>query len=81
MRTTIDMPDALMERVKTVAAKRKTTFRALVVDALERTLDEPLQDFQLQDAAVGPTADIIDSVNTQTINQAIDEHRKNPFIP
>lgn len=53
MRTNIDMPDALMERVKTVAARRNTTFRALVVDALERSLEATKQPFELQDASVG----------------------------
>lgn len=32
MRTTIDMPDKLMSRVKQVIAKRNITFRTLVID-------------------------------------------------
>ncbi len=73
------MPDALMKRVKVTAARRKTTFRALVVDALERTLDEAPQHFELEDASVGSTAPI-NTVSTQTINEAIDEQRQQGFV-
>lgn len=81
MRTTIDMPDALMQRVKTVAAERKTTFRALVVDALERSLDPEPKDFRLEDAAVGESPRKAQPVENETINRAIDAQRDNPFIP
>ncbi len=81
IKTTIDMPDALMQRVKTVAAQRKTTFRALVVDALERSLDQPSAAFQLEDAAVGPPPEAGDPVDNETINRAIDAQRDPPLIP
>ena len=38
MRTTIDLPDALVERIKINAAKHRTTMRALVVRGLEEIL-------------------------------------------
>ncbi len=74
------MPDALMRRVKMTAAQRKTTFRALVVDALERTLDEAPQFFELEDASVGSTREE-DTVSTAAINELIDDQRENRFNP
>lgn len=42
MRTTIEMPDTLYQRVKILAAQRHTIFKRLVTDALESALlDEP----------------------------------------
>jgi hypothetical protein len=40
MKTTIDIPDALMRRCKRFAAREGTTFRSLVEDGLGRLLDE-----------------------------------------
>lgn len=79
MRTTIDMPDTLMQRVKIAAAKRKTTFRALVVDALEQTLDQPQQLFELEDASVGTEEK--KPVSNATINRLIDTQRERHFNP
>ncbi|MGB0333869.1 MAG: hypothetical protein ACPGGN_00750 [Opitutales bacterium] len=78
MRTTIDMPDSLMKRVKLAAARRNTTFRALVVHALERTLDDMPDSFELEDASTGHS-DGNDPVNSETINQAIDRQRERSF--
>ena len=38
MRTTIDLPDPLVERVKVSAAKHRTTMRELVIQGLEEIL-------------------------------------------
>ena len=38
MKTTIDVPDAILHRAKIVAAKRKTTLRELMVSGLEIAL-------------------------------------------
>ena len=84
MRTTIDMPDALMRRVKMIAAKRKTTFRALVVDALERTLDETPSTFELEDAAVGSSSGDSEEeaiVSNAAINERINSQRESRFDP
>ncbi len=41
MRTTVDLPDALMKRAKVTAVARGTTLRALIGDALVRELVRP----------------------------------------
>jgi len=48
MRTTIDLPDPLLERVKISAAKQQTTMRGLVIRGLEVVLNG--------EAATDPTA-------------------------
>jgi hypothetical protein len=40
MRTTIDLPDPLLERVKISAAKQQTTMRDLVIRGLESVLNQ-----------------------------------------
>lgn len=74
------MPDALMRRVKMAAAQRKTTFRALVVDALERTLDEVPNSFKLEDASVGSTREG-DPVSNAAINELLETQRESRFNP
>lgn len=72
------MPDNLFKRAKSVAAERRTTLRMLMVDALERSLNEPSHSFLLRDAAVGtPTG----AISSEMVNQAIDEQRDRPFNP
>ena len=56
MRTTIDMPDDLFRRLKPLLAERKMTFRALVIDAVERAIDAPSAAFRLRDASAGHPA-------------------------
>jgi len=38
MKTTLDLPDALLIEAKTVAARRRTTLRSLVESALRREI-------------------------------------------
>ena len=38
MKTTIDLPDALLEQSKIAAAKRRTTLKKLVIEGLETVL-------------------------------------------
>jgi hypothetical protein len=51
MKTTLELPDELMIEAKTIAAKRKITFRALTEAALRREIqqrtlaDSPKSDF------------------------------------
>ena len=40
MKTTLDLPDALMLEAKTVATRRRTTLRAIIEHALRRELGE-----------------------------------------
>lgn len=78
MRTSIDIPDALMERVKRAAARRKTTLRRLVLDALEQSLKQKPERFELRDASVGSSSATVDAGR---INHAIDELRQHAFQP
>lgn len=76
------MPDRLLKRVKQVAAERQTTFRALVVDALERSLAEKPRAFTIRDASVGPKPQRKGSkseVTSEAINEAIDAQRESRF--
>lgn len=40
MKTTIELPDAMVQRAKVLAAERRVTLRELVVQGLEHVLDE-----------------------------------------
>ena len=53
MRTSIDIPDALMARIRAELAKRNMTFREAVITGLRSTLLEPKPgvDFKLRDAS------------------------------
>jgi len=44
MKTTIDLPEELLEKTKITAAKRRTSFKKLVIEGLEKVIssDEPL---------------------------------------
>jgi Arc/MetJ family transcription regulator len=81
MRTTIDMPDQLLARVKRFTAERNTTFRALVIDALEKVLEPPLREFRLRDASVGLKPQKGKGLDSDAINQAIDAQRESSFTP
>lgn len=67
-----------MERVKQAAARRKTTLRRLVLDALEQSLKQRPERFELRDATVGSSAATVDAA---AINRAIDEQREQDFQP
>ena len=43
MKTTIDVPDAMLHRAKIVAAQRKTTLRELMVSGLEIALRSEIE--------------------------------------
>jgi predicted DNA-binding protein len=40
MKTTIDLPDELLERTKIAAARRRTSIKNLVIEGLEKVLGE-----------------------------------------
>ncbi len=78
MRTTIDVPDELLKRVRPLLAERKMTFRALVIDAVERAIAEPSVSFKLRDASAGHIG-IDGAVSSEAINRTIDELREPAF--
>lgn len=78
MRTTIDMPDDLLKRARPLLAERKMTFRALVIDAVERALENPPVSFRLRDASAGSASDD-GGVSSESINRAINEAREPSF--
>jgi hypothetical protein len=57
MKTTVQIPDALLAEIQQIATKNKTTLRALMQEGLqhvverERTMKKP---FKLKDCSVGP---------------------------
>lgn len=40
MKTTVDLPDSILERTKIAAAKRRTTIKSLIIEGLEKVLRE-----------------------------------------
>lgn len=79
MRTTIDMPDSLSQQLKRTAADRKTTMRALIVQAVKQSLDAPAARFRLRDATVGQATS--HSIDAAAVNQAIDALREPVYRP
>jgi hypothetical protein len=77
MRTTVDLPESLMNRVKSCLAQRKMSFRALVISALEEALEEESKPFKLRDASAGQPSG--ERVSSEAINRAIDEQRNQAF--
>jgi len=59
-------------------AERKMTFRALVIDALERSIATPPASFKLRDASAGH-AGADGKVSSEAINHAINEAREPIF--
>jgi hypothetical protein len=55
MTTTIDIPDDLARRIRTLADARQTTLRALVIEGLRWVLAQRKEKkpFRLRDASVG----------------------------
>lgn len=51
MKTTIDLPDELLQRAKIVAAQRRTTLKELVVQGLEYTTTHGTPDPDVQRSA------------------------------
>ena len=44
MKTTVDLPDELVHQAKIVAAQRKTTLKALVLQGLHHAINHPATD-------------------------------------
>lgn len=77
MRPTIDLPDALLKRVKTKMHEEDLTLRALVITGLEHVLHEETRLFQLRDASAGPMRGR--KVSVEEINRSMDGLREPRF--
>lgn len=51
MKTTVDLPESILERTKIAAARRRTTIKNLIIEGLEAVL--------LEDTPAAPPADAI----------------------
>jgi len=51
VKTTIDLPDTLLERTKITAARRRTTIKNLIIEGLEKVLPE--------ESPIAPPADAL----------------------
>lgn len=73
MRTTIDLSDSLLARVKRLMAKRKTTMRALVEEGLHRLLDEEQSRsaFKLRDASFSGEPGFAEGAGAQDIARVL----------
>jgi len=73
MRTTVDIPDHLLERVRPHLLKKGLTLRSVVVDALERLMRPSETAFRMRDASVGYRAEPGEEVSASQVNAAIQE--------
>ena len=56
MPTSVEIPDALLRRVRSVARKRRTTLRAIVLEGLRKVVDQQPREmppYTLGDASFG----------------------------
>ena len=83
MRTTIDLSDQLLARVKTLMHKRKTTLRALVEEGLQRLVDEDRKQapFKLRDASFKREAGFVEGVGPQDISRVLRELNEGRELP
>jgi len=79
MRTTIDLPDGLIQKAKKRMHKTNQTLRSLVITGLEKVLEEEQKPFRLRDASVGPQD--ARKVTSEEVNQAVDAQREDRFGP
>lgn len=77
MRTTVDLPDTLVKRIKYHTANKKISFRSLVITALEKELSAEKKSFRLRDASAGNPEDPI--ISNNQINQHLDTDRDLDF--
>lgn len=75
MRTSIDIPDALMAQVRVALSERNITFREAVIEGLRRTLLHPggTTDFTLRDASFKREAGFAPGFGADALTQAIRE--------
>jgi hypothetical protein len=78
MRTTIDLPDVILQKAKRLAAERKTSVRALIIEALQASFNQRRVKFTLRDASFGDGG-AGEQVSMAAINEAIDASREMAF--
>jgi Arc/MetJ family transcription regulator len=80
MRTTIDLSDSLMAKVKRLMVRRKTTMRALVEEGLHRLLEEDQADagFKLRDARFTGELGFADGAVPEDISRVLQEINEPP---
>jgi hypothetical protein len=57
MKTTVQIPDALLTEIRQIATKNKTTLRALMQEGLQHVVEQERKKkkpFKLKDCSVGP---------------------------
>ncbi|MEM9080495.1 MAG: hypothetical protein AAGC74_07390 [Verrucomicrobiota bacterium] len=79
MRTSIDLPDPLLAKIREQIKRDQTTLRSFVIQALEKAIAEPSPPFKLRDASFGNTED--PPVSSSTINKALADLREPQFNP
>jgi hypothetical protein len=68
MKTTLELPDKLFAQAKAAAAKRKTTFRAVVEHALRREVGSPTsEENESPFYTIGPTGSPLIKHNGKTV--------------
>jgi Arc/MetJ family transcription regulator len=82
MRTTIDLSDSLLARVKRLMVKRNTTMRALVEEGLHRLLDEERSRvaFKLRDASFRGEAGFAEGAGPQDLAWVLQEINEVPTL-
>jgi Arc/MetJ family transcription regulator len=83
MRTTIELSDALLSRVRRIMAKRKTTLRALVEEGLRRVVEEDraATAFQLRDASFKGPAGFASGAGPEDIQRVLREVNDSRPLP
>lgn len=76
MRTTIDLPDSLLKRLRPILAERNMTLRSFVIDSIEQAMRVEPTAFRLRDASAGYDPQPGESVSSEAINRAIDNQRQ-----
>ena len=80
MRTTIDLPDSILMKAKQAAAERQTTLRALIIEALQGSLNRKTTAFSLRDVSFGNDPEGGEgTIDSAAINSAIDDARATGF--
>lgn len=83
MRTTIELSDGLLSKVRRVMAKRKTTLRALVEEGLRRVVEQDRDptSFRLRDASFKGPSGFADGAGPEDILRVLREVNESRPLP